>query len=123
MKTVFLEKKKKCRKEIPATSGFVLGIKLNSVEFQEDGLRSEDSKKLAILLEVLLSGSRRSVQQHGFDFIEVSGGNYERMAFEHVKESTRKREAYFIEFAEDVRSFFKKYLCRSKIPSSSWSFM
>lgn len=35
--------------------------------------------------------------------IQLSGGSYESLAFEHKKESTIKREGYFIEFAENIR--------------------
>lgn len=38
----------------------------------------------------------------GFDFVELSGGTYERLAFQHMRDTTRKREAFFIEFAEKV---------------------
>jgi tRNA-dihydrouridine synthase len=44
------------------------------------------------------------LEQLGVDFIELSGGTYEQLGFEHQKESTRKREAFFIEFAEGVAS-------------------
>jgi tRNA-dihydrouridine synthase len=37
------------------------------------------------------------------DFIDLSGGTFEGRAFEHQKESTKAREAYFIEFAEMIR--------------------
>lgn len=37
------------------------------------------------------------------DLIELSGGSYESRAFLHVKESTIKREAFFIEFAARIR--------------------
>lgn len=68
---------------------FSIGIKLNSVEFQKDGFTPEDCAALCEELE-----------QHGFDYVELSGGTYEQLGFQHKKESTRKREAFFLEFAE-----------------------
>jgi hypothetical protein len=37
------------------------------------------------------------------DFVDLSGGTFECRAFEHKKESTKAREAYFIEFAKMIR--------------------
>ena len=70
------------------SASFIIGIKLNSVEFQSDG-DLEEVKELAALLE-----------KNGVDFIELSGGGLEH--FEHKRESTRKREAFFLEFAESI---------------------
>ncbi|ETS81168.1 hypothetical protein PFICI_06170 [Pestalotiopsis fici W106-1] len=70
---------------------FVLGIKVNSVEFQEEGFTPEE----AILL-------CQALEKAGFDYVETSGGTYESTGFRHKKESTRKREAYFIEFSEQI---------------------
>jgi hypothetical protein len=39
----------------------------------------------------------RRLEAAGVDLIELSGGTYESMAFQHKKESTKKREAFFIE--------------------------
>lgn len=70
-------------------SDFSIGIKLNSVEFQDKGFQPEEARALCRLLE-----------QNGFDYVELSGGTYESLAFKHRRESTVKREAFFIEFAE-----------------------
>lgn len=70
---------------------FVLGIKINSVEFQTDGFSPADAKELVQLLEA-----------HTFDFVELSGGTYEAMGFKHERESSRKREAFFLEFADQI---------------------
>lgn len=70
---------------------FILGIKINSVEFQDKGLTPEDAQGLCKILEA----SR-------FDYVELSGGTYESLAFEHKRESTKKRESFFIEFAESI---------------------
>lgn len=70
---------------------FVIGIKLNSVEFQEKGFQPEEARKLCAILEA-----------NRFDFVELSGGTYESLAFVHKRDSTRKREAFFLDFAEQV---------------------
>lgn len=70
---------------------FILGIKINCVEFQDSGFTPED----AIIL-------CQALEKAGFDYVETSGGTYESMAFVHKKDSTRAREAYFIEFAEQI---------------------
>lgn len=71
--------------------GFVLGIKLNSVEFQERGFQPEEARELCSLLE-----------KNTFDFVELSGGTFEETGFVHKRESTKKREAFFVEFAEQI---------------------
>lgn len=48
---------------------FTIGIKINSTDFKEDGLTEEDSLKTIIELANL-----------GLDFVEISGGTYERPA-------------------------------------------
>ncbi|KAI4263817.1 MAG: hypothetical protein L6R35_007329, partial [Caloplaca aegaea] len=74
---------------IPAS--FILGIKINSVEFQAGGFDPEECKILCASLE-----------SHRFDFVELSGGTYESLAFAHKRDSTRKREAFFLDFAETI---------------------
>ncbi|RSL86920.1 hypothetical protein CEP51_002524 [Fusarium floridanum] len=70
---------------------FMLGIKINSVEYQPEGITLDDVKEFSIALE----------NAH-FDFIEISGGNYEKLAFKHVKEENKKRENYFLTQAEEI---------------------
>ena len=70
---------------------FPIGIKLNSADFQHGGFTEEESIQVIIALDKL-----------GVDLFEVSGGNYESPAFV-LKESTQKREAYFIEFAAKMK--------------------
>lgn len=70
---------------------FILGIKMNSVEFQEDGFTPEDATAACKALE----GCR-------FDYVELSGGTYQELAFVHKRESTKKRESFFLEFAEEI---------------------
>jgi len=80
------------------TSGsFTVGIKLNSVEFQDKGFGTEEAATLCKLLE-----------DNSFDFVELSGGTYEQLAFGHKRESTIKREAFFIEFAEKITPSLSK---------------
>ncbi|VDO61492.1 unnamed protein product [Heligmosomoides polygyrus] len=85
------------RQEIDQSTGFLVGIKVNSAEFQDYGLGMDDAKAIAGMVE-----------KTGFDFVELSGGTVERPAFHHLRESTRKREAYFFEFAEQLRPCFEK---------------
>ncbi|CAM1505975.1 Fc.00g116120.m01.CDS01 [Cosmosporella sp. VM-42] len=86
---LILEIARQIRKQ--TAPGFILGIKINSVEFQEQGFSPDEARELCTMLESAT-----------FDFVEISGGTYEQLAFEHRKESTRAREAFFIEFAEVV---------------------
>ena len=90
---VIKEIDERIRKHDPS---FIVCVKLNSVEFQERGMSSDDSKNLCLALE-----------KARVDFVDLSGGTFEGRAFHHVKESTRKREAYFIEFAESIRPLLK----------------
>ncbi|HPW85331.1 MAG TPA: NADH:flavin oxidoreductase/NADH oxidase family protein [Rhodoferax sp.] len=82
---------------------FPIGIKLNSADFQRGGFTEEES------LDTI-----RALADAGIDLIEISGGTYEAPAMtgvktskEPVKESTRLREAYFLEFAEKARAAVK----------------
>jgi len=79
---------------------FVLGIKLNSVEFSEGGFQPEEAAQVCAHLESL-----------GVDVIELSGGTYESLAFTHKRDSTKRREAFFLEFASQIR----KHVSKSKI--------
>jgi len=74
---------------------FPLSVKLNSADFQRGGFEEEDA--IYVIKEL---------EKRGLDLIEISGGTYERVAFftqENKKESTKKREAYFLDFAKEVR--------------------
>lgn len=74
-----------------------LAIKLNSADFQRGGFSEDES------LEVV-----RELAAEGIDLLEISGGTYASAAMLGVdpslKDSTRRREAYFIEYAERVRA-------------------
>ncbi|WP_232364060.1 NADH:flavin oxidoreductase/NADH oxidase family protein [Desulforapulum autotrophicum] len=78
-------------------AAFPVGIKLNSADFMKDGFSETDS--MAVVDQLA---------QAGMDLIEISGGTYENPSMmgslkNQVKESTRNREAYFMDYAEKVR--------------------
>lgn len=91
---IILEIAQNIRRKLP---DFILGIKINSVEFQEGGFTGEEAKELCELLE-----------KNEFDFVELSGGTYQSLAFVHKRDSTRKREAFFLEFADKITPGLKK---------------
>ncbi|KAK7408703.1 hypothetical protein QQX98_009119 [Neonectria punicea] len=74
---------------VPAS--FIVSAKLNSVEFQDGGVTPADARELCETLD-----------KHGFDFVELSGGTYENLGMTYDKESTKRREGFFIEWAETV---------------------
>ncbi|MES2917615.1 MAG: NADH:flavin oxidoreductase/NADH oxidase family protein, partial [Pseudomonadota bacterium] len=81
--------------------GFPIAIKLNSADFQKGGFSEEESLGLI-----------RALSEAGIDHIEISGGTYEAPAMAGkrqapAKESSRRREAYFLEFAEKARAAVK----------------
>ncbi|KAI5806284.1 NADH oxidase [Geopyxis carbonaria] len=84
------------RRRIPDPS-FSISIKLNSVEFQEEGFETSECAQLC-----------KNLEAAGIDFVDLSGGTYQELAFEHKKESTKKREAFFLEFADVVRPALSK---------------
>jgi len=80
---------------------FPVSIKLNSADFQKGGFGEEES------LDVVSALSER-----GIDLLEISGGTYEAPAMalgdgSQPRESTRKREAYFMDFADKARQRVK----------------
>ena len=77
-----------------APSGFAVGVKLNSADFQRGGFREEESMTVVSYLETA-----------GIDLLEVSGGTYEAPAMLSTQpNSTREREAYFLDYVHTVRS-------------------
>ncbi len=76
-------------------SEFAVAIKLNSADFQRGGFSEDESARLVQQLEA-----------EGIDLVEISGGNYEQPSMVGVdqKPTTIAREAYFIEFAEQLAS-------------------
>ncbi|KAK5052103.1 hypothetical protein LTR84_002907 [Exophiala bonariae] len=79
------------------SSKFVLGIKINSTEFQQSAFTPAEANQVCLAFE-----------RHHFDFVELSGGSSENLMTgnqhrdETVRESTKRREAYFQEFAEQI---------------------
>lgn len=71
---------------------FPIGIKLNSADFQRGGFSHKDSIAVA-----------KKLSELGIDLIEISGGSYESPVMVSQKESTKKREAYFLEYAKDIK--------------------
>ncbi len=81
---------------------FPISVKLNSADFQKGGFTNDESIQVAQWLE-----------EEKLDLLEISGGTYEQLSFfgtgeegnKHVPmaESTRLREAYFLDYAERMR--------------------
>lgn len=88
---LLLEVIKATRAAIPVTAS--LGIKLNSADFQRGGFQPEDAIEVVKMLEGM-----------GVDMIELSGGSYETPAMQGrtSDDRTLAREAYFLEFAEQI---------------------
>lgn len=84
--------------------GFPIGAKLNSSDFQQGGFDNDECLQVVQWLE-----------QAGLDHLEISGGNYEEPSMmgsktsegKSVAESTVKREAYFMDYAEQIRAVTK----------------
>jgi 2,4-dienoyl-CoA reductase-like NADH-dependent reductase (Old Yellow Enzyme family) len=84
-------------------SDFPIGIKLNSSDFQKGGFTNSESVELTLLLN-----------DTSLDLLELSGGSLEQPKLVGValkdegedrpRESTIRREAYFVEFAGAVRA-------------------
>jgi 2,4-dienoyl-CoA reductase-like NADH-dependent reductase (Old Yellow Enzyme family) len=101
------------------SSGFSIGIKINSVEFQSGGFQPSECMEVCANLEKL-----------GLDYVELSGGTYEALALTHKQESTKTREgqishpahhflateaalcllsaAFFLTFADMIRPALKR---------------
>ncbi|KUM03761.1 NADH:flavin oxidoreductase/NADH oxidase family protein [Chromobacterium subtsugae] len=73
--------------------GFAVSVKLNSADFQRGGFSADDAKQVTAMLNPL-----------GVDLIELSGGSYEAPAMHGQTRDGRTlaREAYFLEFAQDI---------------------
>ena len=85
-------------------SEFPVGVKLNSADFQRGGFDFSESLQVAEWLEAA-----------GVDLLEISGGTYEQPRLLNVEgiepieqqdiaQSTRAREAYFVDFAQAMRA-------------------
>jgi len=73
----------------------ILAIKLNSADFQRGGFTENES--LAVI---------EQLDRENIDLLEISGGTYESPAMSDggTSESTRRREAFFLDFADRVRA-------------------
>lgn len=85
---------------------FAISVKLNSADFQEGGFTTEEAIKVSELLE-----------NEDIDLLEISGGNYESGIYKETvidakkdkkQKSTQIREAYFLEYALEVKRNLKK---------------
>lgn len=72
---------------------FVVAVKLNSADFQRGGFSPDDAKAVVGMLN-----------QQKVDVVEISGGSYEAPAMQGQARDGRTlaREAYFLEFAEEI---------------------
>jgi 2,4-dienoyl-CoA reductase-like NADH-dependent reductase (Old Yellow Enzyme family) len=91
--------------------GFPVSVKLNSSDFQKGAFSLAESCQVAGWLS-----------EAGVDLLEISGGTYEhlrllgaddprKLADIGLAESTRRREAYFLEYAEAIRATARMPLC------------
>jgi 2,4-dienoyl-CoA reductase-like NADH-dependent reductase (Old Yellow Enzyme family) len=85
---------------------FPVAVKLNSADFQKGGFDLQDCVRVAGWLA-----------EEKIDLLEVSGGTYEQprlfgyqgraaTAAEPQRASTRRREAYFLEYAREIRAAY-----------------
>ncbi len=72
---------------------FTVVVKLNSADFQRGGFSINDAKRVVQMLA-----------ESGVDLVELSGGSYEAPAMMGAMrdERTLAREAYFLQFAEQI---------------------
>ena len=84
-------------------SDFPISVKLNSADFQKGGFNFQDSLQVA-----------RWLEEEKIDLLEISGGTYEQPRLlgvegigeyedQNIAKSTVKREAYFVDFAIELR--------------------
>ena len=74
---------------------FAVAVKLNSADFQRGGFSADDAREVVKMLNPL-----------GVDLVELSGGSYEAPAMQGQARDGRTlaREAYFVDFARDIRT-------------------
>jgi 2,4-dienoyl-CoA reductase-like NADH-dependent reductase (Old Yellow Enzyme family) len=82
---------------------FPIGVKLNSADFQRGGFTIDDAMDVV-----------RRLEAAGIDLLEISGGNYESPAMagsgelqREQRTSSREREAYFLDYARQIRTVTK----------------
>lgn len=80
-------------------AGYPIAVKLNSSDFVKGGFTLADSVQVV-----------RWLNDAGIDLLEVSGGTYEQLEFfkpaavEQIRDSTREREAMFLEYAKSLKA-------------------
>ena len=74
---------------------FAVAVKLNSADFQRGGFSADDAQQVVCLLN-----------EQDVDLVELSGGSYEAPAMQGQARDGRTlaREAYFLEFAREIRA-------------------
>lgn len=85
LKEIYLGMREELGKDFP------IGIKINSTDFKEDGLTEEDSLETIVELANL-----------GLDFVEISGGTYERPAMMGAT-STFSNKVFFAEYSKKLK--------------------
>jgi 2,4-dienoyl-CoA reductase-like NADH-dependent reductase (Old Yellow Enzyme family) len=77
------------------SAGFAVAVKLNSADFQRGGFSSDDAHQVVEMLNRL-----------DVDLVELSGGSYEAPAMQGQSRDGRTlaSEAYFLEFARDIKT-------------------
>ena len=77
---------------------FAVAVKLNSADFQRGGFSADDAKTVVMWLG-----------EWDVDVVELSGGSYEAPAMQGQSRDGKSlaREAYFLEFAQDIASVAK----------------
>ena len=78
---------------------FPVAVKLNSSDFQKGGFTLEECVQVVEWLN-----------EAGIDLLEISGGTYEQLEFfkdQPVRESTKKREAFFLDYAKSIKAVAK----------------
>jgi len=89
---------------------FIVGVKLNSADFQKGGFDIADSEQVVAWLNA-----------EAVDFVEISGGSYESSAMMgnsedgRVESSTEKRELFFFDFAKRISATAQMPLMVSQI--------
>lgn len=74
---------------------YPIAVKLNSADFQKGGFSAADCQQVV-----------RWLNDAGIDLLEISGGTYEQLVFmqpDEMRTSTQKREAYFLEYAREIK--------------------
>jgi 2,4-dienoyl-CoA reductase-like NADH-dependent reductase (Old Yellow Enzyme family) len=95
---VLLEIHDGIRAQIPPEAGFIVGVKLNSVEWQHVNDLSDSEATLVA----------QTLDNAGYDFMELTGGAYEKLVTTDVRESTKKREEHALKFYAAVKSKVKR---------------